>query len=1479
MKKVLNIKDRLLEFKNSSPQRLPLAGKPKTKRGWGILATLLLWMFALYAPQTVYADNASTIASAISMWNTNVSGALTVVNPTGSNVVTVTGTVTNASLYLELNMNDEVVVDWQASLSGNVASNHLIRLTGNGEFKVSGPTGKIENLNSGQFAIYGSTTSTNVKVTVNGGKVTSIGTAIRLYGSDAIVTVSSGEVSAAGTAIYVDGIRAKVTISGGTVSATSATDYGIYATGANAAITVSGGTVISENNRGIYATGLSATVTVSGGTVKTSSTSVSSTYSAIVMSGADSKVTVNGGKVISDDTGYAIRASGSVEVSGNAEITAKNNSAIYAEASVSEVNISGGKIENSSGATIHISNATTKLIVSGAQVLQNDDGNAIYTQGSVEVKGNAQITSTKGSAINSEGKDATITVSGGTISSTDNRAIYATTGANATIIVSGGTVSSTNNKAIEVRGTSAKVIVSGGTVKTTSTSAGNAAIVLTGADAVAFINGGTVTGMTRISITGANSLSVEKSASSPYYVSGTSNDLNVLPTDGTATAKWGINISKIGGIEYERGTNKGFFELPEETVLAANYKVTINQPAPGEGSILVNDGTNDLPATGGQVSSPATLSLTAYAKSGYEFLQWVDGDKDNPRTIDLLTEDITIGAIFKSVIPVAYTVTFSVTDKDGKPINDAIIVFDGKELAGYTVDAENGEHAYSVSKGGYVTQNGKVIVNSKNESVKIELVAQKYTVTFAVTDKEGKPINDAIIVFNENELTGNTVDVENGEYAYSVSKEGFVTQNGTVIVNGKVESVKIELVAKKYTVTFSVTDKNGTPINDAIIVFDGKELTGNTVDAENGVYDYSVSKDGYVSQNGKVTVNGKIEFVKIELVAETYTVTFVVTDEEGDLIEDAVVNFNGKPYIAGEYVFPGLLADSYNYSISKEGYEPSEGVVNVKGNITVEVELVAEPAPATYTVTFVVTDEAGDPIEDAIIKFDGKTYNAGVYEFSDLVAGIYKYSISKDDYITSEGEVNVNDAAAEEGIITVEVVLELEPEPATYTVTFVVTDEAGDPIEDAIIKFDDKTYNAGVYEFSDLVEGIYKYSISKVGYITSEGGVNVNANDADEGIITKSVVLKAKPVYKVTFDLNYEDADEAEVKDVKEGDKVAKPENPERDGYKFFFWSEEEAEGDPFDFNTPINDHLTLYAQWKAEEDLETYTVTFNFNYGEDPEVEEVEVEEGDTVEALVPAERDGFKFVGWFEEDADNAFDFTTQIFSDITLTAKWEEIVMYTVTFDLNYTGAPAAVVKKVEAGETVDKQPDPVRDLYKFLGWFLDDEEFDFDSPIDDDITLIAEWEKIKYTVTFVYGNGTADKKVTVEAGEKVGREPDPTRNGYKFVDWFLGTGTTKYDFSKPVTGNITITAGWEKLTGTGEFIASDLKVYPNPFVDILHIAGAEGCVLKVISGNGAIVYIQKIEKTDETLNLEQLPKGLYFIRLEKGGQMKAIKVVKD
>ncbi|WLT11043.1 InlB B-repeat-containing protein [Bifidobacterium asteroides] len=89
------------------------------------------------------------------------------------------------------------------------------------------------------------------------------------------------------------------------------------------------------------------------------------------------------------------------------------------------------------------------------------------------------------------------------------------------------------------------------------------------------------------------------------------------------------------------------------------------------------------------------------------------------------------------------------------------------------------------------------------------------------------------------------------------------------------------------------------------------------------------------------------------------------------------------------------------------------------------------------------------------------------------------------------------------------------------------------------------------------------------------------------------------------------------------------------------------------------------------------------------------------------------------------------------------------------------------------------------------------------VDQQLTRDTE-PNTTHTVTFNTDSGTpkpADQQVSYPYGRVQRPSPDPTRDGYQFDGWF--TGNIAYDFSKPVTTDLTLTAHWTPNTQNNQW----------------------------------------------------------------------------
>jgi len=138
------------------------------------------------------------------------------------------------------------------------------------------------------------------------------------------------------------------------------------------------------------------------------------------------------------------------------------------------------------------------------------------------------------------------------------------------------------------------------------------------------------------------------------------------------------------------------------------------------------------------------------------------------------------------------------------------------------------------------------------------------------------------------------------------------------------------------------------------------------------------------------------------------------------------------------------------------------------------------------------------------------------------------------------------------------------------------------------------------------------------------------------------------------------------------------------------------------------------------------------------------------------------------------------------------------FTVTFDSN-DGVNVTSVE-VYDGQMVSKPANPTRSGYTFLGWYLDEKEFDFSSKITKNITLLAKWSldtsAVKmWKVMFSTDGGTPiDEVEVIDGGTLTLNNISTTKPGYTFLGWY--SGDEKFDFSTKITKDITLTAKWEK-----------------------------------------------------------------------------------
>lgn len=288
----------------------------------------------------------------------------------------------------------------------------------------------------------------------------------------------------------------------------------------------------------------------------------------------------------------------------------------------------------------------------------------------------------------------------------------------------------------------------------------------------------------------------------------------------------------------------------------------------------------------------------------------------------------------------------------------------------------------------------------------------------------------------------------------------------------------------------------------------------------------------------------------------------------------------------------------------------------------------------------------------------------------------------------------------------------------------------------------------------------------------------------------------------VTFDARG-GAPQPDMAVVSKDGEVTAPNTPEKEGYEFLGWYDQEDMTKKYDFEkSKVQKNITLVAKWGKKE----FRVVIVSSRDESvPEVRRMLT--GDVVQRPKDQEeRVGYWFRKWCSTDGVKV-EFPLPVMRDTIIWAVWTKLIK---------------VVLDVKGGELIDNWDNtkidttlwivPGREISlggvtgytikrgddEFMGWYLKGKPYELSTSVESDLTLEAKWAK-KCVVTFDADGGTPEPpSQTVAEGEKVTvPSQDPTKDGFKFKGWYLEKGEKPYVFgTTEVKDNLTLVAKWAK-----------------------------------------------------------------------------------
>jgi uncharacterized repeat protein (TIGR02543 family) len=219
----------------------------------------------------------------------------------------------------------------------------------------------------------------------------------------------------------------------------------------------------------------------------------------------------------------------------------------------------------------------------------------------------------------------------------------------------------------------------------------------------------------------------------------------------------------------------------------------------------------------------------------------------------------------------------------------------------------------------------------------------------------------------------------------------------------------------------------------------------------------------------------------------------------------------------------------------------------------------------------------------------------------------------------------------------------------------------------------------------------------------------------------RTLYAKWQTVYTITFNSNGGTAVPVQIVDI--GNKIIYPLIPKRENYLFGMWCIDSTLNTEFNFDTPINGNIVLYAKWTRISN----TITFNSNGGTAVPVQIVDIGS----HAVRPPDpvKDGHVFQRWCSDEglAQEFFFNNVSVNYPMTLYAKWLT-KNFTVHFESN--GGTVIPDQLVNFRALAIYPPVPDKAGALFLRWSNDaglENEFNFSTPITENTILYAKWHE--------------------------------------------------------------------------------------------------------------------------------------------------------
>lgn len=346
-----------------------------------------------------------------------------------------------------------------------------------------------------------------------------------------------------------------------------------------------------------------------------------------------------------------------------------------------------------------------------------------------------------------------------------------------------------------------------------------------------------------------------------------------------------------------------------------------------------------------------------------------------------------------------------------------------------SLQLKNGTYPFTVVANGMDDYLGELeVVSADIPSFPVNMEYKKYDIVFTVQTDEGVAIENANIHINEKNYQTSqgglvTVRLSDGQYPYTVTKEGYVQTQGNVEVSGSNKNVLAQLTPISYNITFVVKDNMASPnlLQGVSIDIENEDKTVTTnasgeaiISLKAGKYTASFMKNSYKTETLSFEVTREATFTQI--LKKIWNLTFKVTAAGKSGLKDVTVSVSGPAILSGNTVSLKTKDDgttdpvqvingAYDWNASLTGYSPEEGVGSVQDADQEKVIELTYGFETTFT-----TSPATQGVEITIDGNDTITTGQDGIATINLSTGTHTYAYSKTGFLNGTGNVRIEEA-------------------------------------------------------------------------------------------------------------------------------------------------------------------------------------------------------------------------------------------------------------------------------------------------------------------------------------------------------------------------------------------------------------------------------------------------------------------------------------